>query len=79
MNRILDEVEDEFSGVAKDPNPGLAATDRMYPAQPDRIVRASDGTIVATIRGHVAIFGPGGSIEIIDRASTGTVFRKAGG
>jgi len=78
MNRILEEVEDEFSGVPRDPHPGLLPSERMYPPERDNIIRDSRGNITANSRRHSTTFGADGSI-VVTRRQTGTVvFRKAG-
>lgn len=79
MNSTLDAVEDAYSGVPKNPNPGLASDGRMYPAQADRMVTEADGSITATSRGHVTTYGPNGSITVTDRATGAVVYSKPGG
>ncbi|HZK80853.1 MAG TPA: hypothetical protein VFC46_07295 [Humisphaera sp.] len=78
MNRLLDDVEDEFSGVPKDPNPPRTATARMYAPQSDSIVMDDDGNLIAVSAGHIVVYGADGSIRIEQRASGRVVFRKAG-
>jgi hypothetical protein len=79
MNSTLEGVEDAYSGVPKDPNPGLTSTPRMYPPQADNIVRGADGSITATSRGHVTVYGANGSITVTDRGTGAVVFQKPGG
>ncbi len=79
MHSTLDAVEDAYSGVPKNPNPGLAPDGRMYPVQGDRIVTGADGTITATSRGHVTTYSPNGSITVTDRSTGAVVFQKPGG
>lgn len=76
MHSTLDAVEDAYSGVPKNPNPGLTPDGRMYPVQADRLVTAEDGTITATSRGHVTTYGPNGSITVTDRATGAVVYHK---
>ena len=72
--RILDEVEDELSGVPKQfPPPSLNKFDgRMYPPLPDHVDRTAEGGIHARTRGHVIDIGPNGRI-VIKRKRTGTI------
>lgn len=79
MHGTLDAVEDAFSGVPRNPNPGLKPDGRMYPVQADRMVTDADGTITATSRAHVTTYGPNGSITVTDRATGAVVFQKPGG
>jgi RHS repeat-associated protein len=79
MHTTLDAVEDSFSCVPKLAKPGLKPDGRMYPAQPDRIVKGADGSLTATSRGHVTTYGPDGSITVTDRATGEIVFQKLGG
>jgi hypothetical protein len=79
MNRVLEEVEDEFGGVPKDPNPGLIPSDRMYPPEADNIARDPNGNIIANSRRHSTTFGKDGSIVITRRQTGVIVLRKAGG
>ncbi|MFC4312412.1 FG-GAP-like repeat-containing protein [Steroidobacter flavus] len=79
LNKTLEAVEDQFSGVPKNPNPGLKPDGRMYVPQADNIKRLADGTIRATTRGNIVEYGPDGSITIIDRATLQIVFQRAGG
>jgi|GEM_PF-4554945 len=73
VNAILDQVEDEYSGVPKNPNPGLTTPDgRMYPVQPDRIDPNPNvvGGYILTTRGNLIYIGPDGSIQIYTRVRT---------
>ena len=79
MNRILNEVEDEFSGVPKDPNPPRAVTLRMYPPRIDSIVVGSDGSMVATSARHTTLYGADGSVRVTRIVTGQVVFQKRGG
>lgn len=78
MHRTLDEVEDELSGIPRNPNPGLESNGRMYPPQADRTVRSPDGSITTTSKGHTTDFGPDGSITVRNRANGDVVYRRGG-
>jgi lipoprotein-anchoring transpeptidase ErfK/SrfK len=71
VSETLTKVEDDYSGVPAEANPGLKYVGRMYAPQEDNIDRNPTGhppgTIVATTAGNVLIFGPNGSIEVRDK------------
>ncbi len=46
-SRLLDDVEDQYSGVRKRLSPGLVFDGRMYPPYEDFIDRFPDGAVVA--------------------------------
>jgi len=76
----MDEIEDAYSGVPKNPDPAQQGADgRMYgPSNPQYIKSNADGSLTATQRGHVTTAGPDGSITI--RLKDGTVvFEMKGG
>ena len=56
-------------GIPREASPWLKS-ERMYPAQADRIARGSDGSITAVSKGHIAQYGPDGSITIKSSEST---------
>lgn len=76
MKSTLDAVEDAYSGIPKNPNPGLTPDGRMYPVQPDRMATAADGTITATSRGHITTYGSDGSITVTERTTGAVVYHK---
>jgi len=78
LNRTLDAVEDQFSGVPRNPSPGETPDGRMYPAQADNIMPGNGGYVVRS-RGHVTTIGADGSIRVVDAASGQVVFTKPGG
>ncbi len=81
IRNIMNEVEDEFSGVVrKDPPPPIDQPDgRMYPPQEDFTKRNPDGSITARTRGHRIRLGPDGSITITNVKTGATDFQKPGG
>ncbi|MFE1272489.1 RHS repeat-associated core domain-containing protein [Streptomyces sp. NPDC058757] len=79
LNSTLVEVEDQFSGVIANPNPGLKFDGRMYPPRSDYIERGIDGSIKATTKGNIIRISPNGSIAILNRKSGETVYSKKGG
>jgi hypothetical protein len=74
----LDQVEDEWSGVAKrTPPPAPAEFDgRMYCPFPDFVERRDDGGILATTRGHRIEISATGTIKIIHKATDQVEFEK---
>jgi hypothetical protein len=77
--RILNEVEDELSGIPY--NVKTAATDgRLYPPLWDNIRRGPSRSRVTRLRSrsHLTLVGDNGSIEVIEILSGQTVFEKAG-
>lgn len=78
MANTLDEVENQFSGVPKNPDPGLRFDGRMYAPQPDNIRRSPNGGIEARTRRNRIFLGPDGSIRIEDLKGT-VIFSKPGG
>lgn len=78
LSSTLDSVEDEYSGVPRDPNPGLKFDGRMYPPRDDFIERREDGTLVATTKGNTITLGPGGDTVITRRGTDEVVFERPG-
>jgi hypothetical protein len=74
IRRILNEVEDEHSGVPKaDPPPGPGTSDgRMYPPLDDFVTRSPDGSITARTRAHTIEIGSNGEVRITNR-KTGAI------
>ncbi|MBL1080312.1 SHOCT domain-containing protein [Nocardia sp. 2] len=75
----LDAVEDQYSGVPRNPNPGLDWDGRMYPPREDYTVQNPDGSLTANTKGSVINIGSNGSIEIISKNSGQVEFFKPGG
>jgi RHS repeat-associated protein len=78
IGRILDEVEDTFSGVPKNPNPGLRPDGRMYRPQSDNITRHPDGSITAKTRGHRIEISKDGAINVLNKKTGQIEFTKPG-
>jgi hypothetical protein len=74
----LDEVEDAWSGIAKQsPPPAPTSSDgRMYCPQADFILRCADGGILAMTRGHRIEIAPDVSLRIISKITGQTEFEK---
>jgi len=77
--RLLDDVEDEFSGIPKNANPGLKRGGRMYPPREDFITRHSDGSLTARTRGHIIEVRSDGSFSIQLISSQTIVLSKPSG
>ena len=71
-------MEDQFSGVAKNPNPGLKFDGRMYPPMDDFVVQNPDGSMSAKTRGHLIEFGADGSIKIMHKDTKVVEFQREG-
>ncbi len=69
LGLILEQVEDEFSGILKrTPPPGIRDRDgRMYPPLDDYLQRHDDGSLTAFTRGHRIEIDATGRVEIFDR------------
>ncbi|WP_239339326.1 hypothetical protein [Frankia sp. CiP3] len=77
LNATLEAVEDEFSGVPKNPNPDLKFDGRMYPPREDFIRRAPDGGLIALTKGNRIEISPTGSITIYSRRTNEVVYSRA--
>lgn len=78
LSTTLEQVEDEHSGVPKDPNPGLKFDGRMYPPREDFTERTEDGGLRATTKGNIINIAPNGTMSILSRKSGEEVYRKPG-
>jgi hypothetical protein len=77
---LLDEVEDELSGIPKrepPPSPGMS-DGRMYPPLADRIKHYPDGGLIAISRAHTVEIASDGSITIVNKKSKEIEIIKAG-
>lgn len=78
LNNTLDQVEDEYSGVPKNPNPGLKFDGRMYPPRGDYIEHADDGKIFAATKGNTIQAEPDGTLTVNSRSSGRPVYHREG-
>ncbi|GAA1525544.1 hypothetical protein [Kribbella lupini] len=78
LAETLDRVEDEHSGVERDPNPGLKFDGRMYPPREDFTERLPDGGLRATTKGNLIEISPGGTTDIYSRHTSDLVYRRPG-
>ncbi len=73
ITRTIDEVEDELSGIPRNPNPDMTTNNgRMYPPQADNIIPDPDvsgGYIVRTAKQKIYI-SPDGGIRIVELVGT---------
>ncbi|MFE6225467.1 hypothetical protein [Streptomyces sp. NPDC057854] len=79
LSETLESVEDDYSGVPKNPNPGLAFDGRMYPPRADYITEEDDGRLIAVTRGNVIYAEPDGTLRITNKRTGEEVYRRAGG
>lgn len=78
LNSVLDQVEDENSGVVKDPGPGLEFDGRMYPPREDFTEHAPDGRIFAATKGNTIEAQPDGTLTVNSRKTGEPVYHRAG-
>ncbi|WP_037078057.1 hypothetical protein, partial [Pseudonocardia spinosispora] len=78
LNDTLTAVEDEYSGVPANPNPGLKFDGRMYPPREDFMTRTLEGAITATTKGNVIHASPNGALRIPSRRTGEAVYRRDG-
>ncbi|WP_330481354.1 hypothetical protein [Streptomyces sp. NBC_00724] len=76
LSVTLEEVEDEFSSVPKDPNPGLRFDGRMYPPREDFIERDADGGLVAITKRNIIRIWPNGSMVISSKITGEEYYRR---
>ncbi len=80
ISRILTEIEDEYSGTARDPTDMPEVTrGRMYPPHP--LYAKPTGTtdvILYTQKGHRTYIGNGGAVLITNRKTELVEFEKLG-
>lgn len=76
INSKINEIEDLYSGIAKNPNPSLTPDGRMYPIQADNILERRTGAIKASTRGNNINIEPTGWFQIVDRVSKEAIFTK---
>jgi hypothetical protein len=79
INSTLTGVEDEFSGVPENPNPGLEPDGRMYPPREDNIVQDEDDGLTAKTRGNIIKISADGSVTILSRRTGEIVYNREGG
>jgi hypothetical protein len=76
INNTIRKIENDYSGIAENPNPSLKSDGRMYPIQDDYIDRKTNGVIVALTRGNRIIIDPNGSFKILDRRTEDLLLEK---
>ncbi len=75
---MLDQVENEFSGIPKSasiPRPSMD-DGRMYRPLEDHVARRADGSILALTRGHRIEIASDGSLRIINKVTGQVEFEK---
>jgi hypothetical protein len=79
ISRVLTEVEDEHSGVPRDPSDMPAVTGgRMYPPHPSYAKQTDiQGVTLYVQKGHRTYIGDGGAILIVNRKTGAIEFQKA--
>ncbi|MFD4392878.1 hypothetical protein [Streptomyces sp. NPDC058495] len=78
LAETLDSVEDEYSGVPRNPDSGLAFDGRMYPPRADYVRQEEDGRLVAVTKGNVIYAEPDGTLIITSRRTGEEVYRRPG-
>lgn len=78
LNTVLDQVEDEHSGVPKNPNPGLKFDGRMYSPREDFTERTADGRILAATKGNTIEAHPDGTLAVNSRRTGEPVYHRQG-
>jgi hypothetical protein len=80
ISRVLTEVEDEFSGVPRDPSDMPVVTGgRMYPPHPVYAKQTDiQGVTLYVQKGHRTYVGDGGAILINNRKTGEVEFQKSG-
>ena len=75
---LLEQVENEFSGVQKPANIPRPSMDdgRMYRPLEDHVARRADGSILALTRGHRIEIASDGSIRIVNKVTGQVEFQK---
>ncbi|WP_444997551.1 FG-GAP-like repeat-containing protein [Aliikangiella sp. IMCC44359] len=83
INKIMDEVEDAYSGVAAKVNPGLKYEGRMYGPRKDFVTELPNGGLEAITAGNIIRISPNGGIQFFiknkDKSAGKMIFNKAGG
>jgi hypothetical protein len=79
LDRTLNAVEDDLSGVPFDPD-RWRTDGRMYPVRDDNAadIEGHLGVLALRSRGHETFVGPNGAIEIRESSTDKVVFAKAG-
>ena len=74
----MNEVEDEYSGVAKaEPPPPPGKSDgRMYCPLKDFVTRQSNGNLLAESKSHRLRFGRDGSVRVVNEKTHEVEFEK---
>jgi hypothetical protein len=79
LNTTLEKVEDESSGVPRNPDPGLTPDGRMYPPREDHTNRLPDGGISAQTKGHNIEIAADGATRITSRRTGDVVYERPAG
>jgi hypothetical protein len=78
LSTVLDQVEDEYSGIPKNLNPGLKFDGRMYPPREDFTEHTADGRILAVTRGNTIEALPDGTLTVSSRRTGEPVYHRQG-
>jgi hypothetical protein len=75
---VLEQVEDELSGIPKQvpPPPPGAADQRMYCPLDDFVLRREDGSMLALTRGHRLEIAADGALRVVNKVTKLVEFEK---
>ncbi|MGW1839614.1 hypothetical protein [Streptomyces sp. NPDC002067] len=78
LGEVLDQVEDQHSGVPKNPDAPLKFDGRMYHPRPDFVSRRDDGSVHAVTKGNEIHAAANGTLTITSRRTGEAVYHRDG-